>query len=169
MNYVEEAVAMWELVRKGTISEVENVPEENWDFRPGDGARTLRQLVRHVLESAEFFVHELLIDDGTFMRSFDEKYRTEATSGLPPSSTKTEALELLRARSAEDARRLREAGQSLATKTMKTSKGEDSRLKGVWFAVSHEMYHRGQLTIYERAMGEVPAMTKQIEARRNAK
>jgi uncharacterized damage-inducible protein DinB len=52
---------------------------------------------------------------------------------------------------------------------MKTSKGEDSRLKGVWFAVSHEMYHRGQLTIYERAMGEVPAMTKQIEARRNAK
>jgi len=30
------------------------------------------------------------------------------------------------------------------------------------FAMSHEMYHRGQLTVYERLLNLEPALTKQF-------
>lgn len=168
MNYVEEAITMWGLTRAGTLAELENIPEEQWDFRAGPGARTLREVARHILESGEFFTHELLKEDGSFMRSFDVPYRSQVVAHIPEAKTKGEMLDLLKSFAADEAKRLRDVGEALATQTMKTSKGEDSRLKAVWFAVSHEMYHRGQLTVYERAMGETPAMTKQTEARKKA-
>lgn len=166
MNYVAEAIAMWGAVRAGTISELENIPEEQWEFRPGPGARSLREVARHILESGEFFTHELLAADGSFMRSFDDAYRTQVVAHLPQAGTKTEMIDLLRSFGAEEAKRLGDTGEALATQTMKTARGEDSRLKAIWFAISHEMYHRGQLTAYERALGETPAMTKQSEARK---
>lgn len=166
MNYVEEAITMWGQVRAGTLAELENIPEAQWDFRAGEGARTLREVARHILEAGAFFTHELLKEDGSFMRMFDEAYRTEVVAQIPEAKTKAEMLELLKSSAADEAKRLRDVGEALATQTMKTAKGADSRLKAVWFAVSHEMYHRGQLTVYERAMGETPAMTKQAEARK---
>jgi uncharacterized damage-inducible protein DinB len=36
------------------------------------------------------------------------------------------------------------------------------KLKVVNFAMSHEMYHRGQLTVYERLLNVEPALTKQF-------
>jgi uncharacterized damage-inducible protein DinB len=78
-------------------------------------------------------------------------------------------IDLLRSVGAEESKRLADVGEALATQMMKTAKAEDSRLKAIWFAISHEMYHRGQLTVYERAMGETPAMTKQTEARKAGK
>jgi uncharacterized damage-inducible protein DinB len=36
------------------------------------------------------------------------------------------------------------------------------KLKVVNFAMSHEMYHRGQLTVYERLLNLEPALTKQF-------
>ena len=36
------------------------------------------------------------------------------------------------------------------------------KLKVVNFAMSHEMYHRGQLTVYERLLSLEPALTKQF-------
>ncbi len=36
------------------------------------------------------------------------------------------------------------------------------KLKAVNFVISHEMYHRGQLTVYERLINLEPALTRQF-------
>jgi uncharacterized damage-inducible protein DinB len=39
---------------------------------------------------------------------------------------------------------------------------EVSKFDFLNFAVAHEMYHRGQLTVYERLLGVEPALTQQL-------
>jgi uncharacterized damage-inducible protein DinB len=72
---------------------------------------------------------------------------------------------LLRQTGEQSAARLREVGDALIDQTMPAQKGPQSRLSALWFAISHEMYHRGQLASYERGFGQVPALTQQMKAK----
>ena len=55
---------------------------------------------------------------------------------------------------------LRGAGDEL-DKTMNRFDGKEIvKSDFVRFAIAHEMYHRGQLTVYERLLEIEPAMTK---------
>lgn len=162
MSLVEEAIRTWEMFRAGTIAELENIPEERWDYRPDPGARTLREVACHIAEAGVVFVGELLRPDGSLLRVMDEKAREQYMADYPKGHSKSEILDLLRATGEQGAQRLRRAADALATQTMRSSAGEESRLKGLWFSASHEMYHRGQITVYARALGQVPAMTQQM-------
>jgi len=163
MSAIDEALAMWDVIRKGTISEVENVAEEHWDFRAGDGARTFGEVARHILDAASAFASELLRDDTSFARVTSPEARQQAEEQYP-GATKAEVIAQLRAQIAADSQRLRDA--SLDSKTMQSRGGSQSKLTGLWFAIAHEMYHRGQLATYERAIGVVPAMTQQMQKRK---
>jgi uncharacterized damage-inducible protein DinB len=58
---------------------------------------------------------------------------------------------------------LRQRGDALVTETQPSrlsSSGAMSRLSGLWFAIGHESHHRGQLTVYLRDLGVVPALTQ---------
>ncbi len=156
---------MWEVTRKGVIAELENIPEENWDYRPGPGARSVRELARHIAESAAGFTSELLKSEPSFIRLLDPNVQAEIAAALPPARSKTEIIDFLRTSGAESSQRLRLAADTLAAQTMKLFGGEQSRVSGLWFAVSHEMYHRGQTATYARGVGCVPAMTQQTQAR----
>ena len=166
MSTTSEALAIWETSRNVTISEAENIPEERCDFRPGEGARTVRDLVRHILESGVGFARELTSDQPTFARVFAPETRAQFTATYPENSSKNEVIEQLRKSFADDMQRLRDQGD-LAAQTMTLMKREQTRLTGLWFSISHEMYHRGQLATYARAIGLVPAMTQQSQARRS--
>ncbi len=50
----------------------------------------------------------------------------------------------------------------MATSISRFDGGEWSRLTYVFYAASHEDYHRGQLATYARSLGLVPALTQQI-------
>jgi uncharacterized damage-inducible protein DinB len=39
-----------------------------------------------------------------------------------------------------------------------------TRLAWLQHGIAQEMYHRGQLAVYARLLGEVPALTKQVES-----
>jgi uncharacterized damage-inducible protein DinB len=82
---------------------------------------------------------------------------------MPKSDTQAELVEMLRTTGAENAKRLRDAGESLATQTMKGSAGPQSRLTSLHFAIGHEMYHRGQLALLVRQLGLTPALTQQLQ------
>ncbi|HEY3132696.1 MAG TPA: DinB family protein [Acidobacteriota bacterium] len=163
MSLVEEAIRNWESYRKGVIAELENIPEEHWDHCSGAGARTLRELARHIAEAGLGFTTELVRPDCSFLRLFDPQAQAQHKAVLSKANSKAEIVNLLRTTGEQGARRLREVGDALATQNMKTSTGEQSRLTGLWFAAAHEMYHRGQLASYARAVGCVPALTQQIE------
>ncbi len=165
MAYIEEAIRQWEVARAGVIAELENSPEAELEYRPGDGARTVREIALHVAEAGVAFTNELLKPDGTFANLFDPAVQAAVRASLPHAQNKAEILSLLRTTGDRIASRLREVGEPLAEQAMQGRLGAQSRLSALWFAVSHESYHRGQLTAYERGFGAVPALTQQIVAR----
>ena len=165
MNTTNEALAMWETARKITIAELENIPEEQWEFRPGDGARTLREIVRHILEASVGFVREILSEQPSFARIFAPETRAQFTKDYPDKHAKEDIIDQFNAAFADDMKKLRGKGD-LASQPMTLFKQEQSRLTGLWFAIGHEMYHRGQLATYARALGHVPAMTQQSQAKK---
>jgi uncharacterized damage-inducible protein DinB len=164
MNLVEQAVRNWEAFRAGVIAEVENTPEDKLDYRPAAGARTLRELAVHIAEASVLFTNELLRPDGSFMNLFKPDVQAELRATLPPAHSKAEIVSLLRLTGEQTAARLRTAGEALIAETMASQRGPQSRLSALWFAASHESYHRGQLASYARGCGAVPALTKQLEA-----
>jgi uncharacterized damage-inducible protein DinB len=59
--------------------------------------------------------------------------------------------------------RIRAAGADLLARPIRRFDGGTwSRLTYVFYAASHEDYHRGQLALYARTMGLVPALTQRI-------
>jgi uncharacterized damage-inducible protein DinB len=161
---IEEAIAMWKLYRDGLIDELANIPEEKWEWRPAGGGRSLRELALHIVAAGKGFVEELLGEDTQFMRLRDPKVQQAMIDALGNPASKDEVIALVRNTGAEAFARLRENAERLGRAKMTTSGGEQSRLTGLWFAAAHEMYHRGQVTIYARSMGLVPAMTQRINA-----
>jgi uncharacterized damage-inducible protein DinB len=57
---------------------------------------------------------------------------------------------------------IREAGDRLLDKTKGFKGNEVAKFDLLTFAVSHEMYHRGQLTVYERLLKLEPALTQRF-------
>lgn len=163
-NLLEEALEAWEDVRRGVIEEVEAVPDDRFDFRPADGARSVSELVVHILESAEMMAGELTREDGDFTRqSFTEHVREHA-SELPDDPEPAELPDVLRMRYAEAAARFRAAGELHMLQYIRRFDGRrGTRLAWMNHGISHEMYHRGQLAHYVRAMGRVPALTRRIQ------
>jgi uncharacterized damage-inducible protein DinB len=163
MNHVEEAIKLWEIYRQGTIGELENIPEEHWEHRAGDGARSVREVALHIAVSAIGFTDALLSESGAFVQLRDPQMQAQMMAPYE-SASRAELLELLTSSGAENARRLRDAGEALAEQLMPSFGGQQSRLTGLWFAAAHEMYHRGQLATYARQLGIVPAMTKRTQS-----
>jgi uncharacterized damage-inducible protein DinB len=160
MKIVEEAIRNWEYQRAGVISELEALSEEHFDFRPAPGARSIRELALHIAEAGLMLAAEVLRTDGSFLRVFEPR----GEQSRPAAHSKSEILELLRTSGTETAARLRQAGGNLADRDMQTIQGEESALSALWFAVGHESYHAGQLASYARAVGQVPALTRKIQA-----
>lgn len=164
MSLVEEAIRSWEVNRALTIAELENTPESGLEYRPGEGARTLREIAIHIAHAGAAITAEILRPDGTFKNLFDPQVQAQLVATLPPARTRAQIVELLRVTGEQGAARLRDVGDDLAVQTMPTLAGVESRLSALWFGVAHEMYHRGQLAIGQRGIGTVPALTQRIAA-----
>ena len=67
-NLLEEALEAWSDARLGALAEVENIPAEQWDFRPTEDVRSVREMVVHILEVAMFMTGELTRPDTDFRR-----------------------------------------------------------------------------------------------------
>lgn len=162
-NLLEEALEAWEDARRGLVAEAEQIDEEGWDWRPHPEARSVRELVRHVLESGLMMVGELTDPDGDFRRGGFVELVEEHAGDLPEQPDREEMLHLLRMRFAEGAAAFRGRGELEMLQYIRRFDGKPgTRLAWLHHGVAHEMYHRGQLALYARQMGLTPALTKQI-------
>ena len=164
MSLVEEAVKTFESQRAGVIAEIENTPEDDLDYQISEDARSVRDIGLHIARAGVGFVDEILKADGSFMNLFNPDTQAGLEATVPPAATKAELIERLKTTGEQNAARLREAGDRLMTETMPTVAGAQTRLSALWFAIAHEMYHRGQLAIYGRGCGVVPALTQRLNA-----
>jgi uncharacterized damage-inducible protein DinB len=163
MTLLDEALEAWGYTRAGVVAELENIPADKMDFSPAPGARTVSELVLHIVGAGQMMAGELSNPHGDFTRQSSTEHIHEHAGPLPESPTRDELLELLRDTGEEGMRKIREAGELAMLQHIRRFDGKlGTRLAWMNHGISHEEYHRGQLAHWARAMGEVPALTKQI-------
>lgn len=163
-NLLEEALDAWEHARKGVLDEAENIPRERWDFRPDDEARSVRELLRHILESGLLMVGELTREEGDFRRQSHPEFIEEYSGHLPDEMEPDDLLDTLRMSFAEGAAAFRGVGELHMLQYIRRFDGNPgTRLAWMNHGIAHEEYHRGQLALYARTMGLVPALTQRIQ------
>ena len=159
---IENIVENWKEVRAGLVDEASQIPADKFSFQAAPNTRTVRQLLQHLVESQKFLVGEACRPDTNLMRqSFAENLKQYAP-GVREVEKKDELLDLLRKSMDEAAAQLQSAGDEMH-KTMKRFDGKEmTKLAFMSFAIAHEMYHRGQLTVYERLLGIEPVLTQRF-------
>jgi uncharacterized damage-inducible protein DinB len=159
-----ELLEAWRYTRAGVIAELEAIPADRMEFRPTEASRSVAELVVHIVESGYMMAGELGRADGDFARqSYDDHIREHAGS-IPPEPSRPDLLALLRDSGAGGQARLRDAGEVAMLQRIRRFDGQyGTRLAWLHHGIEHESYHRGQLALYARLMGQVPALTRLIQ------
>jgi len=156
---VENIIESWTEVRNGLIDEATLIPADQFGFQPAADSRSVRQVLQHLVESQKFLVGEACRPDTNLMRgSFADNIKTYAP-GVRDVNDKDALVNLLRTAMDDAAGQMRAHADELKG-TMKRFDGKEmNKLAFMSFAIAHEMYHRGQLTVYERLLNIEPALT----------
>jgi uncharacterized damage-inducible protein DinB len=169
MVRVETVLDSWKTIRQDTAAAVEEMPEEDLDFRPAPEMLTFRETARHILESGHILTGLLLDGETDFttpgFRSTFPKY----IATLPETPTR-EALSAALREYLE--RRTGELAAQPATwfaGTMKRFDGQQlTRLEMLQWTKEHELTHRSQLFMCQRLKGIVPVTTRRRQAAKPA-
>ncbi len=162
-SLLEEALEAWSYTRSGVVEELRNLPEKDLGFRPNEEARSAAELVRHIVESGQMMAGELSRPDGDFRRKSYEALLKEYRKGVARRASKRELVSLLRKSHRDGEARLERAGELHMLQAIRRFDGKmGTRLAWMNHGISHEEYHRGQLALYARLLGRVPALTQRI-------
>jgi len=162
---LEEAIESWQDVRMGFIEEVKNIPAKHWDFRPTPEVRSVREIVVHVLEIAMMMTGELTREDTDFRRAPWPKLLKIYAGPAYKAKTRAELLRLLKSQLFDGEKKFREAGELHMLQHITRFDGnKGTRMAWFYHGIDQEMYHRGQITVYARLLGIVPALTQKILA-----
>jgi len=163
-HLLEDALTAWTYTREGVIAECDNIPADQFLFQPTDRSRTVAALAAHIIESGLMAAGELSRPDGNFMRQAYPEFIREYAGSRARVTTKDDLVALLRTTHAEAVAKLRDAGALRLMAPILQFNGEPAaRLTWLHHAIGHEEYHRGQLALYARLLGHVPALTQLIE------
>ena len=163
-SMLDEMLEAWAYTRQGVIDEVRNLPDSSLDFRPNRETRTTREVVQHVIESGLLMSGELSRPDGDFLRKSYQALLKVYGGGVSKHRTKASLLAALKHTHADGDARLRAAGEVALLQRIRQFNGQPA-MRIVWMhhGIAHEEYHRGQLALYARLVGVVPALTKLIQ------
>ena len=162
-SLLEEAIDAWSDARYGVIAELDNLPADRFDYRPTSASRTVAELAVHIMEVSEFMVGELCREDTNFRRMPMDDLIAEHAGDIQGLRAKDELLEAMHATLDEGRARFREVGELHMMQWIERFDGlRGTRLAWMHHGIAQEMYHRGQLALYARMMGYVPALTRRI-------
>jgi len=162
-SLVEEAIEFLGFNREGTIGEAANIPDEHWDYRPHPKARSVEDLVRHMIEGTAMLIGEACDPDGDFQRRPPQEHVRAHTPELRSDLSPDELRQALADSHDAAVAKIRGAGPELMSQPIRRFDGGTwSRILYVFHAGSHEDYHRGQLAMYARTIGLIPALTQRI-------
>jgi uncharacterized damage-inducible protein DinB len=159
---VENIIASWKEVRSGLIDEAAQIPPDKFSFQATAETRSVAQLLQHLIESQKFLTGEACRPDTNLLRQpFHDQIKHYAP-GVSEVNDKEGLLNLLSTSMTDAETQLLAAGDEL-TNMMKRFDGQEmSKLAFLSFAIAHEMYHRGQLTVYERLLDIEPVLTRRF-------
>ncbi len=157
---VEVLLGLWKNARSGFITEVERIPEDQFTFRPTPETRSVAQLVQHVIGSQRFFVGESCRPDTNLARRPFSEHVKAYGEGIDTVFDKARLLELMRSTMDEAEKTIRENSGGVNEMMTGLDGKPLPKIAFLMFGMSHEMYHRGQFTVYERLLSVEPALTE---------
>jgi len=154
---------VWKEVRAGFIAELAQIPAEQFGFQATPESRSVAGIIRHIVEAQKFLTGELCQPDTDFkrvpIRQLVERHAAEAHSG----GDKEELIGSLRSTMESAEKALREFGEEALSEKVQGMDGKKmSKLHFLYLYITHEMYHRGQISVYERLMQIEPALTAKV-------
>jgi uncharacterized damage-inducible protein DinB len=159
---IDGLIESWKDTRNGLIEEAAQIPADQFSFRATPETRTISELLQHVIEAQKTLVGEAMRPDTNIFRQPLEDHAREYAPEVAGVTDKNVLLEILRSSMETSEASIREAGDRLQDKTKGFKGNEVAKFDLLTFAVSHEMYHRGQLTVYERLLKLEPALTQRF-------
>jgi uncharacterized damage-inducible protein DinB len=160
---IDRLIESWKEVRAGFVAEVSQIPEEKFSFRATPETRSVAELIRHVIEVQKMLVGECGRADADLTRQSFADHMKEHASDLPSVTDRSRLLELLRGSMETSEASIRDAGDGLDATMRRFDGKERTKLDVLNFAIAHEMYHRGQLTVYARLLNIEPALTQHFK------
>ena len=159
---VDPIIGGWREVRAGLVEEVAQIPADKFSFRAAEGMRSVAELLQHLVESQKFLVGEACRPDTNLLRkSFAENIKDYAPD-VRNANDKEAIIAMLQTAMDDCEKQLREHADEMKN-TMKRFDGKEmTKLGFMSFAIAHEMYHRGQLTVYVRLLGIEPMLTQKF-------
>lgn len=162
-SLLDEALEAWAYTRDGVIDELRNLSEADLKFRPHAESRTAAEIAVHLAHSGLVMAGELTRPDGNFRRKSYPEFLKEYSRGYPAASRKAQVIALLKRTHADGERKIRKAGELFMLQLITRFDGvRGTRLAWMNHGISHEDYHRGQIALYARLVGRVPALTQLI-------
>lgn len=159
----EVIIGMWKDVRNGLIGEVEKIPDDQFSFRATPETRSVAEVLQHIIEVQKILVGETCRDESNLRRQSFTAHTTEYAPEVRNAANKQAIIDELR-RSMEVAEPCIRSYAEKWNEPMNSIDGRPSTKGAILtFAVSHEMYHRGQLTVYERLLDIEPALTGKLK------
>ena len=163
-SMLDEVLEAWHDVREGVIEELENIPAGQMDFRPTPEVRSVREQVQHILEVAMMATGEFTRPDTNLLRAPWPKLLAIYAKPAWKAKTKAQLLSLLRSQMKDAEQKFRAQGELALLQFHSRFDGKQgSKIAWVYHAQANEWYHRGQLAMYARMMGLVPALTQRIQ------
>jgi uncharacterized damage-inducible protein DinB len=159
----------FQTVRANTIKIAEEIPEEQYGFRPAEGSRTVAETLTHLATSTGWPLdaHSQRISAATFeMFSAAMQKGAAAAAKL---TTKAQILDALRTEGAKFTEFLESLPDEALAERVTFPAGmqppDKSRFELLLSAKEHEMHHRAQLMVVQRMLGIVPHLTREMQAR----
>ena len=159
----ETIIALWKDARGGLIEEVEKIPEDQFSFRATPDTRSVAEVLQHIISAQKMLVGESCRPDANLMRQSFADHIKEYGAGVNDVTDKNGLLQLLRTSMDEAVTCIGSYGDKL-DETMTSLIGKPiTKAAFLTFALSHEMYHRGQLTVFQRLLSIEPALTERFK------
>jgi len=162
-SLLDEILEAWQYTRAGVIGEIKNLPDASLTFRPSPESRSAAEIAVHIAESGLMMSGELSRPDGNFQRKSFPEFMKEYAKGVKATNSKKELVALLTKTHQDGEKKIKQAGELHMMQFITRFDGEQgSRIAWMNHGISHEEYHRGQLALYARLVGKVPALTQLI-------
>jgi uncharacterized damage-inducible protein DinB len=158
----ETVISLWKEARGGLIEETEKIPEDQFSFRATPDTRSVAELLQHVISTQKIIVGEACRPDSNLRRQSFAAHAKEYAPGVDDVSDKNGLLNLLRSSMDEAATSINSYGEKLDERMTGLTGQSITKTAFLTFGLSHEMYHRGQLTVFERLLNIEPALTERF-------
>jgi uncharacterized damage-inducible protein DinB len=172
LNYYgsKQLAESFRTVRKNTIVIAQELPEQQYSFRPAPDSRSVAELLAHIAVSYTFQHQIHAQEHRSSLQGFDfPSLMRRLTAEEKAQRSKEQTIELLRTTGEKWAGWLDGLTDDFLAEQVQMPAGANpsskSRFEMILSVKEHEMHHRGQLMLIERLVGVVPHLTREMQAR----